>query len=98
MLGPPQAHTIARTGKNNPFVQNIRGVLTLSRHSAEHPGYELEEFMLLIVEDDFPDLSTFQMAMFRAGWLPVLNLETSREPWVDPQSFPCSLPECLLSV
>nr|CAB3479668.1 unnamed protein product [Digitaria exilis] len=70
-------YQVNRTGLENPFDQNIRGVLTLCRHCSEHPGFELEEdFMLLIVEDDFPELaSNFQTVMFREGWLLPLNLE-----------------------
>lgn len=59
------------------FHHDVRGILKLARDCGAHPGKEMQELMLFIMEQDFPGLAAnLHQAMFRGGQLPLLHLET----------------------
>jgi hypothetical protein len=66
----------SRTGKAFEFAHDLTGVLTVGRNCSAHPARYLKNFMVLILEDDFPGLvARFQRSIFRAGLLPIFQLD-----------------------
>ena len=54
----------------NPVVRALLG-----RHCGQHLGRDIEEYMLMVMEDNYPGLAAgFQRTVFRAGLLRFLNL------------------------
>lgn len=60
------------------FDPNVRGILKVIRDCSEHPGRRYEQYMLLILDEDFQGFAALlQFVMFRAGQLLFLHLEAT---------------------
>jgi hypothetical protein len=80
LMEAARVYTLNQSGRTqlDGFESNVEGILKVIRDCSEHPAKSFEQYMLLIIEEDFHSFAALlQFAMFRAGQLQYLNLDNS---------------------
>jgi hypothetical protein len=80
LMEAARLHVLSQNNKTQEegFDPNVRGILTVVRNCSEHPAKRFEQYMLLILEEDFRGFAArLHSIMFRTGQLQFLHLENT---------------------